>query len=282
MQIKLESSRLTGFQGLATALLSFTMLLCSSTFASEAQRTYVLGVFPHLPPRDLEKVFAPMAADLAEAIGGKVELRTSGSYDKFAANLMNQEYDIAFVQPFDYVKVADKFKYRPLATRTENLSVIVVTKTDSPLNSVQDLRNKKVALPPKIAAVSMLFRDLAKSNGIHPDRDMNLLYTRSHLSCMQQVLIKEVVACGTAAPARRFFQGKFNIELKVIGESKKIPHTLWSIHPRVPKEIRDLIRERILNWGNTRSGQELLARGKLTPFVPTSDGDYNIVRKMAR
>jgi len=250
--------------------------------ADKSKPPYVLGVFPHLPPRDLEKVFAPMAADLGKAIGTNIELRTSTTFDRFAALLNKGEFDIAFVQPFDYVSVADKLGYLPLATRTEKLSAIVVTRADSKLKSLADLKNKKVALPPKTAAVSHLFRGHLRANGLRPDKDVELVHFRSHVSCMQQVLIGDVVACATAAPARRFFQAKMNIELKVIASSREIPHTLFIVHPRVPKAVREMLRERIVNWGNTREGQELLGRGKLTPFVEIKDADYNVVRELAR
>jgi phosphonate transport system substrate-binding protein len=46
---------------------------------AQAQRDYVLGVFPYLPPRELERVFAPMAADLGRAIHRHVLLRSSST-----------------------------------------------------------------------------------------------------------------------------------------------------------------------------------------------------------
>ena len=269
------------FQVLAL-LVGAALCVASPSMFAENKPVYVLGVFPHLPPRDLEKVFAPMAADLGKALGGMVELRTSTTYEKFSSNLDTGKYDIAFVQPFDYIRIAKQQGYELLATRTEKLAVIVVTHNDSPLNSLADLKNKKVALPPKTSAVSHLLRGHLIANGMRPGKDIQLVHQRSHVSCMQQVLIGEVVACGTAAPARRFFQGKFNVQMKIIASSQEIPHTPWVAHPRVPKEHRQLLRQRILDWANTRDGQLLLARGKLTPFVAAKDADYDIVRKMAK
>jgi phosphonate transport system substrate-binding protein len=253
-----------------------------TAIADRKNEAYVLGVFPHLPPRDLEKVFAPMAADLSTVLGKPVELRTSATYEKFSSGIDSGKFDIAFVQPFDYIRAADKHGYLPLATRTEKLAVIVVTSSDSPLTSIQDLRNKKVALPPRTAAVSHLLRGYLKSEGIDPDRDLQLTHHRSHVSCMHQVLIGEAVACGTAAPARRFFQGKYKVSLKILGKSREIPHTLWTAHSRVPARDRRVILNRILDWSNTREGQILLERGKLTPFVAVDNSAYDVVRKLAR
>jgi len=241
-----------------------------------------MGIFPHLPPRELEKVFSPMAADLSKIIGKPIIFRTSSTYHKFMQQLDQQVFDIAFVQPFDYIRVADKYGYRPLATREEKLSAIIVTKKDSPLKSIDDLKNKTIALPPKVAAVSLLVKNHAINHHMKPGKDITLTHHRSHISCMQQVLIGSADACGTAAPALRFFQHKMKTELKIISESKAIPHTLFVIHPRVPEEKRDLLRKRLLNWAKTETGKQLLARGRLKPLRAINDSDYNIVRSMSK
>lgn len=272
----------TCFATLKTIAILLLLSGAADTHAGDSKQPYIMGVFPHLPPRELEKVFSPMAADLAKAIGKPVVFRTSSTYQKFMQQLDNQVFDIAFVQPFDYVRIADKYGYQPLATRQEILSAIIVTKQDSPLSSIRDLENKTVSLPPRVAAVSHLITDLLVSHNLVPGKNIKLTYHRSHISCMQQVLIGSADACGTAAPALRFFQHKMKITLRTIGRSRAIPHTLFSIHPRIPATERQIILNRILAWGKTESGKQLLARGRLKPMRAIKDSDYDIVRKMAQ
>jgi len=243
---------------------------------------YVMGVFPHLPPRQLEKVFSPMASDLGKAIDQRIVLRTNTTFERFSQSLDTQIFDIAFVQPFDYVRIADKYGYRPLAARSEGLAAILVVKEDSPLNKLQDLRGMKIALPPAVAAVSYLIHDLLQKNGLDPDRDVTLSHHRSHMSCMQQVLIREADACGTAAPPFRFFQHRMKVEMKVVATSREIPHALFVIHPRVPDLKMQAIRQRIISWSSTKDGKQLLERGRLKPFVQVSDSDYDVIRKMTK
>lgn len=270
---------LTGFK----ALLIISLLTINPVIhASSEKKEYILGVFPHLPPRELEKVFSPMAADLSKAIGKPVIFRTSSTYQKFMQKMDNQVFDIAFVQPFDYIHIADKYGYRPLASRQEELTAILVTKKDSPLNNINNLKDKTISLAPKVAAVSYLIKDYVTSHNLIPGKNIKLTHHRSHISCMQQVLIGTADACGTAAPALRFFQHKMKTELKTIGRSKAIPHALFSVHPRVPSNEQTIIRERILNWVNTESGKQLLERGRMKPFKAINDSDYNIVRTMAK
>ena len=76
---------------------------------------YTLGVFPYLAPRELEKMYAPIAADYSRALNENVQFMTSSTYKVFMKNVDSQQYDIVFVQPFDYVAIADKYGYVPLA-----------------------------------------------------------------------------------------------------------------------------------------------------------------------
>ena len=243
------------------------------------KKEYTMGVFPHLPPRQLEKVFAPMAKDLGAAINRNIVLRTNTTYKKFASNLDNEKFDIAFIQPFDYIRVADKLGYLPLATRKEKLTSILVVKADSPLKSIKDIKGKRISFPPPIAAVSRLMKVHLQNNGLKPGRDVAVSHHRSHVSCMQHILIGETDACGTAAPALRFFQHKMKVKLKVIAETKPIPHTLFAIHPRIPEYEREIIRERMANWANTTEGRKLLDTGKLSSFVRIENSAYDIVRE---
>ncbi|MDH5777483.1 MAG: phosphate/phosphite/phosphonate ABC transporter substrate-binding protein [Gammaproteobacteria bacterium] len=271
-----------GQKQLPTWVKLITSIFLLNLYSNSVFADHNMGVFPHLPPRDLEKVFSPMAADLGKVLGHRLLLRSNTTYSKFMENLDKEVFDIAFVQPFDYVRIADKYGYIPLATRTEMLSAILVTKDDSPMNSIKDLKGKKIALPPKVSAVSKLMESHLRKNGLIPGKDVTLSYHRSHVSCMQQIMIGEADTCTTAAPAMRFFQHKMNVKLKIIASSQKIPHTLFAIHPRIPKAERERVRKRILGWSKTDEGKALLKRGKLKPFRKVSDSDYDIVRKLAK
>ncbi len=270
------------FVALCLGLATWTAPSSGSAADAAAPKPYVFGVFPYLPPRELEKVFAPIAADFGKVLGREVRFASSTSYEMFSKNVEQQLFDIAFVQPFDFVDVADKFGYLPLATRAEILKALIVTTKDSPIKEAADLRGKRVSLPPEDAAVSHLTRVYLRKNGLVPGKDVTLIYFRSHMSCLQQVLIESTAACGTAAPALRYFKSRMNVDMRVISETDSIPHTLFTVHPRVPQADRERIRDRILGWSNSPEGKELLERGKLTGFIPVTNEAYDVVRRFPR
>jgi len=266
-------------------LLMCCMLLHSIISATNAHaainKGYTMGVFPYLAPRELEKMYAPIAADYSKALATSVQFKTSSTYKGFMENLDKQQYDIVFVQPFDYVSIADKYGYVPLATRNKPLPAILVTLPGNGIKSIKDLRGKTIALPPPVSAISYLVKNYLMENGLNPETDVTIKHFRSHGSCMQKVLLKIAAVCGTAPPAVRFFQTKMNKKFNIIGKTKGIPNSIFAIHPRVPVAARQKLIAQIATWVKTAHGKKLLKGVKVQNFIPVLDSDYDVVRSMA-
>ncbi len=243
-----------------------------------AEGTYQLGIFPHLSPGQIENIYAPMAIEFSRALGRPVVLKTKSSFEDFMNELDKQVYDIAFVQPFDYVWAHDKHGYLPLARFGEPLHGLIVVKTGSPLRSLQELKGKKVGLPPEVAAVSHLTKMALLEVKLYPQIDTTLQYYKGHDSCLQQLLIGSIDACGTVAYPLRFFENKWQVKFRILAKTPSIPHSLFIAHPRVSKQERDTIQQTILAWAETDSGRKLLEKGGFKPFAAANDAEYTPVR----
>lgn len=249
---------------------------------NKSKSDYLMGVFPYLAPRELEKMYSPIAADFSKTINKNILFRTSSTYKKFMSKLDKQIYDIVFVQPFDYVEIADKYGYRPLVTRNKPLPAILVVKQGSPFKKVEDLRGTTISLPPSVAAMSYLIKDFLKKKGINPDTDVTIVHHRSHASCMRSVILGNAQACGTAGPALRFFQSKMKVKLNLIAKTKGIPSTLFAVHPRVSEKERQILLQQISTWPDTDHGKKLLKATKVEKFIPIENKAYNGVRVMSK
>jgi hypothetical protein len=224
----------------------------------QRKQELILGVFPHLPPSELEKVYAPIAARLSEALGRKVKFSSSSSYRKFMAKLDQQAFDIVMVQPFDYVHIADTFGYLPVATRDEPLATIVVVPESSPLTDLNSLKGRKVALPPKVAAVSRLLEAELKDHGLQPTKDVFLSYHRSHMSCLQQMVIGTVDACATAifqqqdaSQCKDYRREPENPSFIVCRESRNFPCRSRKNFTRVAITFQHRSRPKVVKKGQT-------------------------------
>lgn len=248
--------------------------------AAEERPAYVLGVFPYLPPARLERVYAPVARALAEAAGVRVHLRTRGSFARFREALADGRFDLVFIQPFDYVRVAVPAGYRPLARWDGRLYAVVVTRADSPLRGLEGLRGRRVAMPPPAAAVSILGRDLLGRGGLAGA--VRIVHLRNHFACIAQVVARKAAACVTAESPLRQFRARFGARLEVLAASRGIPTSLYAAHRRVPERLARTWLRAITAWHRTPAGRRLLADLGFDRFVPARDTEYDAVRAVWR
>jgi len=261
------------------SLLIILMLTIFDNNASNITKGYKFGVFPYLPTNRIKKVYTPIANDFEKASGTPVFLRTKSSYNAFKDALSKEEYDIAFIQPYDYILAHDMYNYLPLARRSIPLRTVIIVDKDSKYHQLSDLKGKTIATPAPHAAVSRITDKTLLDKGFDLNTEINRKYKKNHFACMQSVIIGETAACGTAERALKHFSDvKMKTKFRILHKAQEIPNSLFVIHKRVPKETRELLIDSILNWPNTTSGKKILAGGKIIPMIRTKDSAYDVIR----
>ena len=257
--------------------------LCGAQ-ARAADGPYEFGVFPHLPLAKIQEYFEPIEADFEAKLGRPVRLSSKPTYSSFKEALRKETYDIAFVQPFDYVEAHDKHGYLPLARRAVQLEAVILVRPDSPLKSLKDLKGKTIANPPVEAAVSHLTSLALRDAGINPATGVKRDHGKSHFTCMQAVLIGDADACGTAEQAMMHFQREkqMTTRFRVLHRTPPIAHALFVVHKRVPKRDRDVLLRTIVDWPKTEQGERIVRSGQFSPFVQARDAEYDTVRRYIR
>ena len=263
---------------------AIALALCASQ-ASTADKPYEFGVFPNLPLGRIYELHTPMARDFEAKLGRPVRLSSKGAYEAFGDVLRNETYDIALVQPFDYVDAHDKHGYLPLARRGEALEAVIVVRQDSPIASIKDLKGRIVSNPPANAAVSHLTSMAFRDAGIDSQTGIKRYYGKNHFACLQSVVIGAADACGTSEQALRTIEkqkSQPSVPFRILHKTASIPHALFVAHKRVPQKERDVLLQTILEWPKTETGRKILDAGHFVPFVAARDADYEVVRRYIR
>jgi phosphonate transport system substrate-binding protein len=263
--------------------LACVMALCTVAAMAD-DRPYEFGVFPYLPVTKIHELHVPMARDFEAKLGRPVRLSSKGAYAAFSQALRQQTYDVAFIQPFDYVDAHDKHGYLPLARRAEDLQALIVVRDDSPLRTIRDLKGKTVATPPVDAAVSHLTSMALRDASIDPKVGVTRHYARNHFTCLQALALGVADACSTAEQALRTLQKDRRMagSLRALHSTPPISHCLFVVHRRVPREHREILLSTILGWPKSEKGRQILEGGDFIPFVPARDADYEAVRTLVR
>lgn len=238
-----------------------------------------MGVFPFISAKRLEKVFAPIAAELSQAMECALRFRSASSFESFMNKLGNGEYDVAFVQPFDYVQIARTQGYIPLVARSEGLHAVIVTLKDSEVRNIGDLKGRVIALPPSVAAVSYLAMGMLEKAGLNVPEDVALLHSKNHDSCMHKVLIGKVDACATAATTLRRLEARHHRKLSVIARSEALPNALFVVRGDISHKKYHQLQQKMLNLKLSSSTKKMFTNGEENPFRITDDSEYNIIRE---
>jgi phosphonate transport system substrate-binding protein len=261
-------------------------LLCVIGFAQAgaADRPYEFGVLPYLPLAKIQELYGPIAADFEAKLGRHIWLSSKADYAQYEAALSKEAYDIAFVQPFEYVDAHDRHGYLPLARRGENLQGLIVVRPDSPLKTIRDLKGRTIANPPASAVVSHLTSMALQDAGINPRTGVTRDYGKNQFTCMQAVLIGAADACGTAEQALLHFEKEKQMKtrFRILYKTKGSPPPLFVVHKRVPKKDREILLKTILDWPDNDEGRTILNSGYFIPFTSAQDAEYDSVRRYVR
>ena len=253
--------------------------------ADGAMASYTLGVFPYLSVPALESVFAPMAAELAAGVHREVRFTTTSTYEEFDQKLKDGEYDIAYVQPFDYVSFAVPAGYRPLATGYDRIHPAFFVPERSPIKEALDLRGKSVGMPPRRSAASYLGLMTLIDAGLTPGRDVKVIHFSSHQSCLQQAQIGNIEACVSAPDIVRMFRSQMNARFRTVLECPAIPGSLFVAHPRIPEKERELMLKTLLatHLDGVPVALRRLFKEADQPdgryFQPVRESDYDEIRR---
>jgi phosphonate transport system substrate-binding protein len=267
--------------GLTLIWLAFGATSADLSRAADAGsvHSYRFGVFPYLPALTIDRIFGPIAADFATALGHPVYLKTKPTFESFASELERATYDIILVHPFFYVEAADRHGYLPLARLDGHLTAVVLVRPERPWQTWADLAGRSVAMPPALAAVSELAKLALLDAGLVPGIDTTLQHHRTKVSCLQAVLVDAADACVLPKFALPQIPRIGDGRLRIMAESRSVKHLAFAAHPRLPPAQRAKLRALILSWPHTEEGRAVLAVGSWSRFVAAQDADYDQVRE---
>ena len=238
----------------------------------------VFGVFPYLPITRIEKIYTPFAKELEQALQRPVYLRTRNSFEQFRSDVKAGKYDIIYIQPFDYIRVASANNYVPIVRRMTPLKAIIISKKDNTVDDLQQFSGKTISMPPEDAAVSLLGNIELQLAGMVKGQDFQVNYEKNHISCMKKVLTKKSAACVTAQAPFDYFNDKSGKQLVKVFESRKISPSLVAVHKRIGIVNAEKISHYFLNLEHHETGKERLKSIRMKRFIHADDGDYDLVR----
>ncbi|MCU0939550.1 MAG: phosphate/phosphite/phosphonate ABC transporter substrate-binding protein [Burkholderiaceae bacterium] len=246
--------------------------------SARAQSADVLkmGLIPFLSTRALVNVFDPLRLHLEQSLGRPVVAFTAVNHVAFAGSLREGDYDFAFMPAHTMHMAADDWGYVPLARTRAPTRIVLATRADSPLDSIDALRGKRVVLLDRLAITSMVALDELGARGLRAGRDLEVEYLVNISSVLLALDRPDVDAVAVIEGTLQDFPLEARGRVRVLAHLRTVPSPGFAAHPRLAAAERERLRGALLAFTGAPGGSgsmaraplELVARADLEPLGP--------------
>lgn len=229
---------------------------------------------------------------LTKKLGVKqTRLQTASDYNGIMNLLVKGDIDIAWLASMSSVEARDnpeiQLLVKPIRFGTTSYRGIIITRQDSGIRNLKDLKGKKFAWVEKESASGYIFpKSLLLEAGISPEKDfVESAFLNKHDAVVLNVLLGKYDAGACYDDARNTLRDKSKMnELTILASTQDISNEPIVVRKSLPQDLIDKIRQALLELNNkTPEGKEIL--DDLTDvqgFVPVKDTDYDYIEKVQK
>lgn len=272
-------------QLLCAASLSLPLFTSVSAQAEEVLR---IGLIPSEDAQSMIESSKQVLDQLQAQLGMPVKPFVATDYNGVIEALRSKKLDVAYLGPFSYVlanKLAGAEAFAVAVTRKTGKSAyhsLIISRADSPIKSLADLKGQTFAFVDPSSASGHLFPKAGlEQAGFQPESLFSrMIFSGSHDASILAVANRKVDAAAVADRilATAISQGQVKQDdLRVVWSSPDIPESpmVWrkDLDPALQQKIAAaLANVKDVPWGD---------QGMLNGFQPTTDAAYDVVRDTA-
>jgi phosphonate transport system substrate-binding protein len=244
---------------------------------------WIFVVHPFETPSRLFERFRPLTLYLAGALGRPLRLVIAATYDEQIAMISDGRAQLAYLGPTPYVRVRERARVEILAGEAEAGQAFyqsaIVTRADSPIQRLADLKGRSLALGAEISMSSAVAPKLMLAQaGVKLADLAGYAHLDRHERVALSVLHNDFDAGGLRLDIAR---GYLPRGLRIIAISPPLPPHVIVASPDLPPEAQRQARFVLLHPDAT--GLAALRKlGDEISFVEINDGHYQSVRQMLK
>lgn len=270
------------------AWLGLTLLvLCGAAGAADSAALR-FGVFPRWNAQLMVREFTPLAHALGEALGREVRIETSKNFDAFMQRVYAREFDLVHLNQLQYLRAHEQAGYQAIAGLCESpectIRALIVTRADTDLREIGDLRGKTVAFGGRDAMVShVLARELLRRRGL-PPTDYRAVFATNPPNALLTVYNGEAQAAGVGSGVlqRPEIRQRIEVEkIRILAESEAIPPLPVAVRADLDPQLVQRLRAALLDMSNTPDGPPALSRIGASHFASATHSDYAALQDLA-
>lgn len=277
------------YRNLIAGAAALMVFLCIAPVHAGAE--IKLGILPRLGAVELYSMFNPLAEYLSKETGEKVSIVIPKDFETFKAAFKGGQMDIGFANPLIYVQLKKDTSLDPLGVSVERKAGsrfrgVVITRKDSGIETLRDLKGKKLVFVEKGSAGGYIFQMmLLKKAGLDIHRDFTLLpFAKKHDNVIMAVFNRAADAGGLREDDLEKMKNKVDFEkIRIIGYTEYFPNWPFFAAPTLGRARTDKLKAALLKLKTIDPRtSSILGPSKLAGFAPISDKDYDQLRHASK
>jgi len=234
-------------------------------------------------PAVMHSKLSPLTEYLSQSLGKKVVLKLSPNMPSAIREVAGGLVELAYLTPVAYIKSQSVGNTRLVAkTITNNkasFQLMIVVREDSKINSVEELTGKDFAFGDKAA---LLQRAVVLGAGFKLE-DFSRYEFLGHYDNIARGVLNNDYTAGILKDTKAYkWEGK---GLKIIYKSLSLPPYNITVSNKVDDTLFEKIKLAFLSLDINNPKHKIIIESlskKYTGFAPTSDEEYDVVRKLIK
>ena len=265
----------------------YAFLLLQNGQAQTSKGTLKLAIIPHRSTLGNEQAYGLLIEALEKETGITFQWIGSKTYDETILKIGTKQADIGYVGAFGYIEARDNFGVRLISRtygkkRRESYYSMIITREDSGLNTLQDLKGKSFVFNDPKSTSGFLFPMVAlRKAGINIDDFSEVKHVTRHANSLLAVYNKHLDAGAISSTAREKVDIDFS-KIKILWKSRPIYRGPWIANKDLSDEQLYKIQSALLKISNYKDADEIFKELGTKGFIKGLDRDYDNIREVRK
>ncbi|MCG9759098.1 MULTISPECIES: PhnD/SsuA/transferrin family substrate-binding protein [Pseudoalteromonas] len=256
------------------ALLIIIWLFSFSCFSAD----YTFAFVPQQSANKLAKNWQPILDYLNDKTGDHYTFKTAKDIPTFEARVLQQEYDVAYMNPYHFVVFNERAGYQAIAKqRDKMIKGIIVVKKGAGITDLSQLQGETLAFPaPAAFAASILPRGELMKQGI----EFTPKYVSSHDSVYLNVSRGFAKAGGGVMRTFNNADPKIKSQLDILWTTRGYTPHAFAVKKVMPEDARQRLVDALLSLELTGEGIRLLEAVNFKGIMAASNEDWQDIKAL--